>query len=869
MAENLLHGVPAKSLSPRAFGWQLALGWLFINLSVCGLIAAFLVNSQRHFEDAARQSAETLVQVLEGDIAASLEKVDTLLLVSVDEFQRQLAAGKFENAAMEEFLERQRSRQKLITVLVAYDAEGNAIFGTQGKSGPATSNRDRDYFIRLRDHPEAGLIITKPLFGRVSGQWVIIMVRRVQDASGQFAGVVVAGLALENFEKRFANLNLGTNGTIAIRDADLGVIVRHPPAEKIAGYGNTTISDEFREALAASPQAGSYISGSTSIDGIRRLQTYRFNPEFRFYINVGKARDEYLTPWWHQLTIALAVALAFMLFSALAFYQTHRYASRLADRERFLRTIFDTSDGAIFFVDPAGRITHANERMAAMWGYPLVELIGAEYVMLVHPDEREVGRQRMTKLMASEIPFVRNEREYVRQDGSVFWGFLCGRQLRDERGKFIGLVGLIADVSAQKKALTELQQYREHLEDLVTQRTGELELAKEAAEAASKAKSTFLANMSHEIRTPMNAIVGLTHLLRRDQITPQQADRLGKISGAADHLLSILNDILDISKIESGKLVLEAASFRTVDLVADLVSLTANAAEAKGLSLRTQMGSLPPLLFGDRLRLCQALMNYLGNAIKFTESGSITLRAALIEEDESGLLARFEVQDTGIGIEPDVVQRLFNTFEQADKSTTRKYGGTGLGLAITRRLAELMGGAAGVETSPGDGSTFWLSARLQRAIPGSLAAPDKPGSGLPEDKLNTPHYAAMSLLLVEDDLINQEVAMDLLQDIAGLNLTLAENGLVAVDLAKQQNFDLILMDLLMPVMGGLEATREIRKLPAYASTPIIAMTANAFDDDKDGCAEVGMNDHISKPVDPDQLFNTLLKWLPPESPENA
>ena len=296
MAENLLHGVPAKSLSPRAFGWQLVAGWLVINLCVCGLIAAYLVNSQQHFEDAARQSVETLTQVLERDIAASLEKVDTLLQVSADEFQRQLATGKFANAAMEEFLERQRLRQKLITVLVAYDAEGNAIFGTQGKSGPGTSNRDRDYFIHLRDHQDDKPVITKPLFGRVSGQWVIIMARRVQDASGQFAGVVVAGLALENFEKRFANINLGTNGSISIRDADYGVIVRHPPAEKIAGYGATNISDEFREALVANPSAGLYISGATSIDGIRRLHAYRFNPEFRFYINVGKARDDYLAP---------------------------------------------------------------------------------------------------------------------------------------------------------------------------------------------------------------------------------------------------------------------------------------------------------------------------------------------------------------------------------------------------------------------------------------------------------------------------------------------------------------------------------------------------------------------------------------------
>ena len=869
MTENLLHGVSEKIVSPRAFGWQLLISWILLNLCFAGLIAAYLISSEHHFEDKARQSTESLVHALEGDLAASLEKIDILLQVSADELHRQLASGEMDLATTEAFLNRQRARQKLITGLFFYDAEGNVIFGQQGKSGPETNNRDRDYFIELRDHPEAGLIITKPLFGRVTGKWVMILARRINHPDGRFAGVVLASLALENLERRFSEMKLGPNGSIAMRNKEMALIVRHPIVKKVADYGASILSDDFKAALAAAPTRGYYVSGATSIDGVRRLHAYRYNPEFNFYINVGIARDEYLAGWSEQLRIALLIGLAFLALSALALKQIHRYASRLAERERFLRTIFETSDGAIFFVDPAGQITHANQRMADMWGYPLGELIGLDYVMLIHPDERDIGRQRMQKLMSSEIPFVRNQREYLRQDGSVFWGFLCGRQLRDDSGGFIGLVGLIADVSEQKAALTEVERYRNHLEELVAARTAELNVAKEAAEGASRAKSTFLANMSHEIRTPMNAIVGLTHLLRRDHLSAQQADKLGKIANSAEHLLSILNDILDISKIESGKLLLEKAPFRVVDLVEHLISISAERADAKGLSFRTQFSELPPILLGDRLRLSQALLNFISNAIKFTAHGNISLRAFLLSDDKSGLLARFEVKDSGIGIDAETQARLFSAFEQADNSTTRKYGGTGLGLAITRRLAELMGGEVGVESQPGHGSTFWMTARFTRAESATLPLASIINAAAPEERLKTPHYAALRILLVEDDLLNQEIAREMLEVVAGLNLTVADNGLVAVNLLKSTKFDLILMDLLMPEMDGITATLAIRTLPAYTRTPIIAMTANAFDEDRAQCLAAGMNDHVPKPVNPDHLFNTLLKWLPePNATEN-
>ncbi len=399
---------------------------------------------------------------------------------------------------------------------------------------------------------------------------------------------------------------------------------------------------------------------------------------------------------------------------------------------------------------------------------------------------------------------------------------------------------------------------RDHLEDVVRRRTAALTLARDAANAANIAKSAFLANMSHEIRTPMNGILGMAHLLRRAGVTPKQAERLDTIEKSGLHLLAVINDILDISKIEAQKVVLEDTPISLPGVLDNVRTMLSEAAAQKNLRLELVIDLFPGDLSGDAARLQQAVLNYASNAIKFTDDGTITLRAVCLEASPHAVMARFEVCDTGIGIPAEAIPRLFNAFEQADNSTTRRYGGTGLGLVITRRLAELMGGEAGVRSTVGVGSTFWFTAKLKRR--GERASHDAPGPKHHAEADIRHRHAGKRVLVVDDEPINRMVARVQIED-SGLIVDSAEDGARAIELAQQHSYSAILMDLRMPNVDGLEATRRIRHMPSHSRTPIIAMTANVFAEDKARCLQAGMNDFLMKPFATELLFAMLLKWL--------
>ncbi len=645
------------------------------------------------------------------------------------------------------------------------------------------------------------------------------------------------------------------------------------------------------------------------------------------------------------------------------------------------QAIFDAATAGLLAVK--NHLIHrCNRTLEQMFGYPLGELTG-QGLHLLYPDATAFAdfRARLDSTLLEQHRFI-DECELVRRDGSRFWARLSAQAIYPG-DPASGFFGMVQDITAEREAFAAMRR------------------AKELAEQATHAKADFLANMSHEIRTPMNAVIGMTYLLQKTTLTPQQRDHLHKIQSSSQHLLGVINDILDFSKIEADRLSLEQVEFELEPVLGNVINLQAERAAKKSLELVLELApDVPTRLVGDPLRLGQVLINLANNAVKFTERGTISLCLRLQRREPAAVWLRFEVRDTGIGLSPEQQARLFHSFEQADSSTTRKYGGTGLGLVISKRLVELMGGEIGVESVPGQGSTFWFTVRLGVASdasprpalqpclrdrrmlvvddneparevqagmlrsmgfhvsavesgPLALAElarceqagpaydivfldwkmPDMDGlavaraiARLPlrqqpmvlmvtaydrdallqaaadvrlSDVLVKPvtpsilldavmrllgprqamppspvDDAAVALdasvlrgaraLLVEDNEVNQEVGQALLEEL-GLQVEIAPDGAVALERVQRQAYEVVLMDMQMPVMDGLSATRAIRQFAALDELPILAMTANAMAGDRQRCLEAGMQDHIAKPIDPSDLKAKLIQWIRPRA----
>ena len=547
--------------------------------------------------------------------------------------------------------------------------------------------------------------------------------------------------------------------------------------------------------------------------------------------------------------------------------ERQRTEEALQQSQEQYRLIAENCRDAIWLLDyPSLQIIYMSPAVERMRGWTPEEVMAQPLSVTMTPASLQrvqgVLRSALQRLAEGDMTarYANIEIEQPCKDGRIISSEVSATLMLDARGQPWRILGITRDISERKRAEAELEHHRQQLERRVEERTAALSIAKEAAEAANRAKSTFLANMSHELRTPMNAILGMTDLALRRATDERQRDQLGKVVHASQHLLSVINDILDLSRIEAERLVLERTVFRLGEVLANLRGLVDEKAREKDLTLdidiAPELAALP--VSGDPLRLGQILLNLVGNAIKFTPAGSVRVSVTAADLAAKQLVLHFTVRDSGIGISAADRGRLFNAFVQADGSTTRRYGGSGLGLAISLRLARMMGGDITVDSTPGVGSTFCLTACLDKAE--TKGAAESASQSPAVDVALRARHAGRRILLVEDDPTNQEVARELLQTV-GLVVEVADDGEAAVAMASRNHYDLILMDMLMPRLNGIDATRAIRVLPGGGQLPILAMTANAFNEDRQRCLDAGMNDHIAKPVQPSILFARVLHWL--------
>jgi len=792
-----------------------------------------------------------------------------------------------------------------------------------------------------------------------------------------------ANLTLQASEEKLAVTLYSIGDAVLTTDAEGCITLLNPPAEKLTGWtlaqakGHAVneifniINQDTRQPVAI-PIIETLANGTIQGLANHTVLIARDGSESPIADSCAPIRD-----------FEGVVVGAVLVFRDV----TEEYAAQraLRDQQFYSRSLFESSIDAMTTTDSSGMITDVNQQMEALTGYTRAELIGTPFKnYFTDPAAAEAG----IKLVLNNKKVTNYELTAKARDGKEIGVSYNETTFYDREGTLQGVFGAARDITERKR-----------LDQVLQENNVELQRARSAAEEANLAKSDFLANMSHEIRTPMNAIIGMSYLALKTELTSRQRDYINKIKGSSRHLLGIINDILDLSKIEAGKLEVENTEFELEKVLGNVSDLINDKTSTKGLELIFDISNNVPLtLIGDPLRLGQILINYSNNAVKFTEKGEIKIVIKLKEESDTDVLIYCSVHDTGIGLTEEQMGRLFQNFAQADASTTRKFGGTGLGLVIAKKLAELMNGEVGVESELGKGSTFWFTARLGKGlgVPRKLALAadlqdkrvlvvddnenarivlgellgnmsfrvDKVESGpeaiiatelaeaqgkpydivfldwlmpgmdgietslrLRERPLNhIPHMVMVTaygreeilksaenagildvlikpvtasvlfdgvvrilsgidvskrsievpsdtfeqletiknarILLVEDNDLNQEVGLELLRD-AGFVVDLAENGQIALDKMRSEEYALVLMDMQMPVMDGVMATQEIRKDARFKNLPIVAMTANSMQSDRDRCIAAGMNDHVAKPIEPEDLWKALLKWIKP------
>ncbi|SFU88927.1 PAS domain S-box-containing protein [Pseudoduganella namucuonensis] len=748
------------------------------------------------------------------------------------------------------------------------DEDGQELLRLHQRSRPSGQAEQGDVRFFRKDH---------------STMWGLLSTTLINDEHGAYAGTLamitditdrrLSDLALRNSSRRMASVfNAVTNGLVVL-NADGLILESNAAAGRMLG-------------AAAQPGAGLWPGVHENGEPFERGE----HPVYLALVSGRSVRDVVMgvlpagqrgdgerswlsvnaEPMRDELG---ATPMAVVSLTDISYRK--RSEDALRHGEQRLQEIIKMMPTGLFIKAPDGRFLLMNPACEAQFGFRFNELNGGDDTPFHSPDVVAAIRARDREAFEGGV--------LMDYEETVWNPTLCEqRHLRtfknpvfDERGRPAYLICMAIDITDSKRAEQELRELNEHLEERVARRTEQLDQAKQVAEEASLAKGQFLANMSHEIRTPMNGVIGMAYLALKTDLDPRQRDYLEKIRFAGEHLLGIIDDILDISKIEAGKLEIEHVDFSLDHVIQTLTTVVAPKAAGKGLNLVFELDpALPPVLRGDPLRLGQVLINYTNNAIKFSEQGHIVVKVRKLRSDAAHCLARFEVRDHGIGLSSEEMGKLFQSFQQADTSTTREYGGTGLGLAICKQLAQLMGGEVGVESEPGVGSTFWFTAQLgvsSRAVPELISQVSDAAAELLASARTAAVMQALKharILLVEDNTFNQQIALEMLEE-AGASVCLANNGEEALALLRQASFDCVLMDVQMPLMDGLEATRRIRADRQLAGLHVLAMTATATSEDRVRCLDAGMDDFISKPIQPALMYQTIANWLPAQRADEA
>jgi len=784
---------------------------------------------------------------------------DAILIAAVHDIE----GGALENArqaGLKAMLAEEVNHTSLFVSFSVIDRNGVMLIHT-GREDVLATFSDREFFNHHQVHDDRELLISPPVRGRAIPGWLIPVTRRFNLADGSFGGVVVAAVDPQYFQDFYDRLHVGKNGAILLASLNARLLVRRPFAD--ANVGRDMSQSGIFQQLKESPIGTAEIKSST--DGVRRINSYEQDKTYPIVIAVAQDVDELLAPWrqatLHRLAEAGAIVAVMMLLGAVIWRTTRRLAvqaSKLQEANSRFDVAITTMPHGLCLFDANKSLVISNPIFRDIYRYTEDQCRpGVPFSELLRLFIANGGRL--------DDPNGEIAADVVREQRTIL--FQGGRKILVRRAPTPGggWVSTHEDVTERERAATilaerlaELVQAQDRLErqksELITT-TEALSAAKNAAEAANRAKSDFLAVMSHEMRTPMAGMMGMIDLLSDTALDQEQREFANVAQASAHNLLTVLNDILDFSKLEAGQVTPEAIDFDIAHAIDSVVALLGPKARGRGLALSASLAEgLPRFLTGDPSRLAQILLNLVGNAIKFTDAGTITITASHRALQADAVELRIEVADTGVGVAPEAMTSLFHPFTQADTSVSRKYGGTGLGLAICRRLCETMGGAIGVDSEPGHGSTFWFTLQCLVAAP---AADTVSPPLAPTIRLDA---ADLDILVADDnDIIRNLIAKLLLR--RGYRSDLVSNGQEAVLAVQKKVYHLVLMDMQMPELDGISATKMIRGLSGPArKVPIIALTANALVGQREICLAAGMDGFLTKPIQPPALYEAILRW---------